>query len=210
LPDPARVAPPAGKGGVLSEIAEGLQYVWRNSAIRTVILLMAVLNFCMFGPMRVGLAYLANVRFHTATTYGVWLSVLAAGMLVGTVAGGFKRKCRRGPLLLFVGIVVGAGVILVAGSDPWLAAVDLFFMGVMTGIVNVQITAWIQTRSEPSMLGRVSGVQLFSLYSLTPFSLAIAGVLAQWSINALFLAGGILMLVVTGTAALCRPVRQID
>jgi MFS family permease len=210
LPDPPRLPSPASKGGVLSEIAKGLQYVWRDSVIRTVILLLAALNFCMFGPMRVGLAYLANVRFHTATTYGVWLSLLAAGSLVGTVAGGFKRKYRRGPLLLFVGIVVGAGVILVAGSDPWLVAVDLFVMGAMTGIVNVQITAWIQTRSEPSMLGRVSGVQLFSLYSLTPFSLAIAGVLAQWSVNTLFLAGGILMLVVTGSAALCRPVRQID
>lgn len=210
LPDPAPLALPAGKRGMLSEIAEGLRYVWRDSAIRTVILLMAALNFCMFGPMRVGLAYLAKVRFHTATGYGLWLSVLAAGSLAGTVLGGLKWKYRRGPLLLFVGIAIGAGVILVAGSDPWLAAVELFVIGVMTGVINVQITAWIQTRSEPSMLGRVSGVQLFSLYSLTPFSLAIAGVLAQWSINALFLAGGILMLAVTGTAALCRPVREID
>jgi MFS family permease len=210
LPDPARLEAPASKRGVLSEIVEGLRYVWRHTAMRTVILLMAVLNFCMFGPMRVGLAYLANVRFHTATTYGVWLSVLAAGSLVGTVAGGFKWKYRRGPLLLSVGIVVGTGMILVTGSDPVLAAVDLFVMGVMTGIINVQITSWIQTRSDPSMLGRVSSVQLFSLYGLTPFSLAIAGALAQWSINALFLAGGILMLVVTGTAVLCRPVRQID
>lgn len=209
-PDAARLAQPASKRGMLSEIADGLKYFWRDTAIRTVILLMAVLNFCMFGPMRVGLAYLANVRFDTATVYGLWLSVLAAGSLVGTVAGGFKWKYRRGPLLLFVGTVVGAGVILIAGSDPWVATVDLFVMGMMTGILNVQITAWIQTRCEPSMLARVSSVQLFSLYGLTPFSLAIAGVLAQWSINALFLAGGILMLAVTGTAALYRPVRQID
>ena len=210
LPDPSHPAPPASKRGVVSEIAEGLKYVWRDSAIRTVILLMAALNFCMFGPIRVGLAYLANLRFQTATTYGLWLSVFAAGSLVGTVAGGFNRKYRRGQLLLFVGMAVGAGVMLVAYSDPWVAALDLFFIGAMTGVVNVQITAWIQTRSEPSMLGRVGGVQLFSLYGLTPFSLAIAGVLAQWSINALFLAGGILMLAVTGAAALCRPVREID
>jgi hypothetical protein len=107
-------------------------------------------------------------------------------------------------------MAIGIGVILVACFDLWLAALDLFCIGAMSGVVNVQITAWIQNRSEPSMLGRVSGVQLFSLFGLTPFSLAIAGVLAQWSVNALFFAGGILMLGVTGAAALCRPVREID
>jgi MFS family permease len=210
LPDPVGQALPASKRGVLSEIAEGLKYVWRDSAIRTVILFMAALNFCMFGPMRVGLAYLANLRFQTSTAYGLWLSVLAAGSLVGTVVGGFKLKYRCGRLLLSVGMAIGIGVILVASSDLWIAALDLFCIGVMSGVVNVQITAWIQNRSEPSMLGRVSGVQLFSLFGFTPFSLAIAGVLAQWSINALFFAGGILMLGVTGAAAFCRPVREID
>lgn len=210
LPDPPGLTLPERKRGMLIEIAEGLKYVWRDSAIRAVILVMAALNFCMFGPMRVGLAYLAKLRFQTPTAYGVWLSALAAGSLVGTAAGGFKRTYRRGRVLLFVGVAVAAGLILIVCSGPLLAALDLFCMGVMSGIINVQITAWIQNRSERSMLGRVSGVQLFSLYGLTPFSLVLAGVLAQWSIDALFFAGGILMLGVTGTAALCRPLREID
>jgi MFS family permease len=211
LPDPPALRVQGNKRRMVTAIGEGLNYVWRDSALRATILLMAALNFCMFGPMRVGLAYLATFRFHAPTVFGAWLSALAVGSLVGTLLGGLKRRYRRGRVLLLVGAGFGTGVILVVCStNPWLAAFDLFCMGVLSGVVNVQITAWIQNRPERSMLGRVNGVHLFSAHGLTPFSLAIAGVLAQWSINALFFAGGILMLGFTATAALCRPVRDID
>jgi MFS family permease len=210
LPDPPKAATPINRPSMLASIGEGLKYVWRDSALRTLIVVMAVLNFCMLGPMEVGLAYMAKVRFQAPMPYGIWLSALAFGSLAGAVAAGFTPKYHRGNTLLTVGSGFGIGsILLVFASGLWRPALVLFCMGIMGGFVNVQITAWIQERVERSMLGRVSGVQLFSAFGLTPISLALAGVLAQWNVRILFMAGGILMLAVTGTAALRRTVREI-
>jgi MFS family permease len=210
LPDPPRVATQIKRPSMLASISEGMKYVCRDSALRTLIVLLAVLNFCMLGPMQVGLAYMAKVRFQAPTAYGIWLSVLALGSLAGAVSAGFKRKYHRGNTLLRAasGFAIGS-ILLVFASGLWRPALILFCMGIMAGFVNVQITAWIQERVERSMLGRVSGVQLFSAFGLTPVSLALAGVLAQWNVRLLFVAGGTLMLAVTGTAALRRTVREI-
>lgn len=210
LPDPPRAAAPGSRSSMWHAVVEGIQYVWRDSALRTLIALMAVLNFCMLGPMEVGLAYLAKVRFHAPIPYGVWLSALAFGSLAGAMAAGRKWSYHRGHLLLIVGSGFGFGAfLLVVVSGLWPPALVLFCMGMMGGFVNVQITAWIQNRVERSMLGRVSGVQLFAAFGLMPVSLALSGVLAQWNVRALFVTGGILILAVTGTAALRGTAREV-
>jgi len=211
LPDPPKATAQIKKPSMLLAISEGIKYVWRDSALRTLILLMAVLNFGMFGPMLVGLAYLAKLRFQTPTAYGVWLSFLAVGSLAGTLVAGFRWGFHRGRILLFVGTGYGVGSIFLAFvAGLWVPALVLLCMGIMSGLVNVQITAWIQQRSERSMLGRVSGVQMFSAFGLTPLSLVLAGVLAQWNVKMLFVAGGLLMLVVTGVAALWGTIREVE
>jgi hypothetical protein len=50
---------------------------------------------------------------------------------------------------------------------------------------------------------------MFSTVGLTPVSLAVAGVVVQWNLTALFVSGGVLVLIVTSLAALPRPVRDI-
>jgi hypothetical protein len=86
----------------------------------------------------------------------------------------------------------------------------LFAIGALKGMLNVQITAWIQQRVDGSMRGRVASVQMFSAFGLTPLSLAAAGIVAQWSINKLFTIAGLLTVLVTGIAALQRSLREIN
>jgi MFS family permease len=61
VPDPPR-APSSGAGRptVWSSIGEGLKYVGSDVALRSLVLLAAVLNFCLAGPLSVGLAYMAS------------------------------------------------------------------------------------------------------------------------------------------------------
>ena len=211
LPDPPKISSSVAKPNFWHSIVEGLKYVGADVALRSLVLLMAVLNFCMFGPMMVGLVYLAKQRFASPTPYGIWLTAVAAGSLIGTVVAGLRHYRRRGLVLLFVAGGFGICTALIPWlGELWLPAVDLFVMGIMSGFVNVQITAWLQQRVERAMLGRVSGVQMFSAFGLAPVSLALAGVVAQWNLVALFVSAGVLMLIVASVAAAPRAVREIE
>lgn len=210
LPDASRTPSPAVKNSTLHSIAEGFRYVIGDFSLRMLVLLEAILNFCMFGPTTVGLAYLAKQRFASPTSYGVWLSALAAGNVAGALFAGLYRTRRNGIIWIALTMACGGCMVLVPWSGHlWLPAVDLFVIGALKGVLNVQITAWIQRRVDHSVLGRVASVQMFSGYGLTPFSLAVAGVVVQWSVRALFSAAGILTILVTFFAAFQRSIREI-
>jgi MFS family permease len=210
LPDAPRAPSPAKQSTLLS-IAEGFRYVKSDLSLRTLVLLEAILNFCMFGPTMVGLAYLARQRFASPASYGIWLSALAAGNVAGALLAGMYRQRRNGIVWILLTVACGACMVFIPWSGHlWAPAIDLFVVGALKGILNVQITAWIQKRVHRSLLGRVASVQMFSGFGLTPFSLAIAGIVVQWSIYVLFSAAGILTILVTGIAALQRSIREIE
>ena len=89
-------------------------------------------------------------------------------------------------------------------------AAALLLMGLAAGVANVHIVAWIQERIALEFRGRVMSVLMLALIGLMPVSLAAAGVLVAWSLPRMFLLGGALLVVVSGLAALEKPVRQIE
>jgi MFS family permease len=101
LPDPPKPAT-AGtkKSSVVRSIAEGVRHVYRDVPLRSLMVLAGVMNFCLAGPMSVGLAYLTKQRFGSATAYGIVLSFLASGGLAGSLAAGLWRARRRGLVML--------------------------------------------------------------------------------------------------------------
>lgn len=210
LPDPPAVLS-AAKQSTLTAIAEGLRYVAREPALLALVLLEAVLNLCMFGPIIVGLAYLAKQWFSSPATYGIWLSALAAGSLLGTVLSGMYRPRRKG--LGWISLTAGCGIFLALipyFSQSWVSAIDLFAMGTMKGILTVQTTAWSQQHVDRAMLGRISSVRMVSGFGLTPVSLLLTGIIMQWSIHLLFASAGALTIAVAIIATLYRRVREID
>lgn len=86
----------------------------------------------------------------------------------------------------------------------------MLLMGLTSGYSNVHMTAWYQERVEPSLMGRVMSLRMFSIFGLMPVSLAIAGFLAEISLHILFVSAGLLMFAVTLLAATQRAVREID
>src|SRR5262249_45042344 len=134
VPDPPRPQAAAARPSVWKSIREGLEYVGRDVALRSLMLLAAVLNFCMAGPIRVGLAYMAKHRFSSPAAYGVWISSVAAGTLVGMLLAGVLKAKRRGWALLgtstLLGVATGCMGLL---PGLWPVAVLLAAMGCLAG-----------------------------------------------------------------------------
>jgi len=212
VPDPPP-APSAAKGkpGVWSSIGEGLSYVMRDVPLRSLMLLAAAMNFCLSGPLTVGLAYIAKSRFSTPTAFGGWISSVAAGTLIGMLLAGIYKSRRRGVLLLGTGAVLGVATACMGLLEGfWPVAALLFVMGCFSGFINVQIQAWLQQRVERPLLGRVSSVVMLSSFGLMPLSMAVAGVAVEWSAAWMFAVGGVVVTLVAAFGTFQREVRAIE
>lgn len=208
LPDPP--PPRAAKKGVWHSIMEGIGYVFRDVPLRSLMLLATGMNFCLAGPVAVGLTYVTKTRFESAAALGILLSAVAAGSLGGALLAGLWQIRKRGLLILSVSILLAAclGSIGMLGN-LWMIAAVLLVMGASAGLVNVNISAWIMQRIEVTVRGRVSSVLMLASVGLTPVSLAIAGLLSAWSVEAMFLLAAGFMLLVTAVATVQKSVREI-
>lgn len=211
LPDPPTSSTGAPKESVRMAIAEGLQYVKSDVSLRSLVLLVAALNFAIAGPMTVGLAVIAKHEFGTASSFGLLISSFAAGSLLGMLSAGFVRFRRRGYILLLASTVLGFCVAALGFLDriPIVAA-DLLLMSGIAAFLSIQIIAWLQQRVESSLMGRVMSVLMFASVGLTPLSLVISGVALKVSFSGTFVSAGAMMLLVTVAAGSQRALRAID
>jgi Transmembrane secretion effector len=190
----------APKTRLLASIGEGLSYTLRDPMIRSLIIMVSVVEFSFAGPFTVGLAALAKDKFAGGSaTFGALLSTLGGGLLLGTMlAGVLKTSLRLGTILIPASLAFGV-LLLVLGLAPnvYLACLLTATMGAIGGYLQVLIAVWLQTKPDPQMRGRVFSVVLLCGFGLTPLSYVIAGALTQISVNFMFIATAIFLLVVT-------------
>ncbi|MDQ5850887.1 MAG: MFS transporter, partial [Chloroflexota bacterium] len=93
--------PVLGKAGaqwrrVLQEVGQGLRHVGRNHVLRMLVVVVAVVQLLVTGPLAVGLPTLARTRFAgDPLAFGLLLSTFGGGALVGTLLGGLPRHSAR-------------------------------------------------------------------------------------------------------------------
>jgi len=210
LPDPAKAAS-AAKPPVWRSILDGIAYVRRDVPLRSLMLVAAMLNFCISGPIGVGLPYLAKTKFGSAAAYGLVISAMAAGGLIGSLLAGIVKVKRRGLLLMAACVVISAGIASIGLlGHLWLIAAVLLLLGCSAGIANVHIAAWIQQRIDATVRGRVFSVLMLANFGLIPISLAVAGLLIAWSLKLMFLIAGVSMLLITAFGLSQKQVRAIE
>ncbi len=209
LPDPPKTQ--AAKKAVWHSILEGIDYVRKDVPLRSLMLLAMGMNFCLGGPIAVGLAFVTKIRFGSPAALGIVLSAFAAGSLFGTLLAGVWKIRRRGVLILSVSVVLAVclgSIGLLARL--WMIAAVLVVMGLAAGLTNVNLSAWIMQRIDATVRGRVSSVLMLAAVGLTPVSLAVAGLLIAWNLKLMFLLAAAVMLLVTVAAAIQKPVREIE
>jgi MFS family permease len=201
-----------GQSGARIEFSEGIRYVWRDGVIRSLLLILLCTNLAMMGPLYVGGAVLAESRLGGAGAFGTLVGAAGVGALIGVVgAGSVSRFRRRGLIELgltgLLGIIVGA----IAFVPNLVTAVALATsIGAISSFLGVITISWLQERAEPRLIGRVMSFAMFSAVALDPISFALAGVLVELDLTAMFLAAGALLLLTAVLGALSRTMREVD
>jgi MFS family permease len=201
-----------GPSGARIEFSEGIRYVWRDGVIRSLLLILLCTNLAMMGPLYVGGAVLAESRLGGAGAFGTLVGAAGVGALIGVVgAGSVSRFRRRGLIELgltgLLGITVGA----IAFVPNLVVAIALATaIGATSSFLGVITISWLQERTEPRLIGRVMSFAMFSAVALDPISFALAGVLVELDLTAVFLAAGTLLLLTAVLGALSPTMREVD
>jgi hypothetical protein len=196
----------------LGSFVEGIDYVWRDGVIRSLLMILLGTNLAMMGPLYVGGAVLAESRLGGAGAFGVLVASAGVGALIGImVAGSVSRFRRRGLIELgltgLLGVIVGA----IAFVPNLLTAVVLATaIGATASFLGVITISWLQERAQPGMIGRVMSLAMFSAVALDPISFALAGLLVQLDLTAMFLAAGTLLLLTAVAGAASSTMREVD
>jgi MFS family permease len=189
-----------------AEIQAGLGYAWHQPAIRISLLLIAMINLAVLGPMMIGVAELVTLRFDgSATTFGYLQAAYGVGALVGVgIASRLSAiKDLQTPLMWLV-FALGAELVLLGFSQQaWIAGVIIGIMGLGSGIIGVLGLTWLQQQTDLPMQGRMMSLVMFASVALDPLSQAISGLLLEVNITSLFVAAGSIMLL-TGIASIPR------
>jgi len=211
LTDPPKPVAAPRREGMLRSILDGVSYVKRDVALSSLLLVAAALNFCISGPVSIGIAWMSKQTFGSPVAFSVCVSAIAAGGLVGALLAGVLKPRMRGRLLIAVSALIAlCTAILGMLTSLWILAAVLLIMSAAAGYLNVHIIAWLQQRVDREYRGRTMSVVMFAAVGLAPLSLALAGIAVKFSISGMFLGAAALMLAVTTIAALQRPVREID
>ncbi|NLT37886.1 MAG: MFS transporter [Methanomassiliicoccus sp.] len=203
------------KTPILRDLVEAFRYVqaWKGALL--VVAVFSVVNF-LITPAFTFFNLLTLYHFGQGPYQAAFMDVmLGAGMITGGLIlgmwGGSKRK-----IVTCIGALAssGGGVLLIGVLPPdgfLIAATTALFIGTGLSIVNGIVMAILQKGIRADMQGRVFAL-LSSLSSgMAPLGLALSGPFAAvFGIQAWFIAGGLIMVVVSASLFFVPVVLNIE
>ena len=196
-----RAAAEAGRNvaAVLAEMRQGLSFLLHHPAVRFVGVAMVAALVAIGAFDALAAIYVRDVLAAESKVFGLIVSLIGAGSIVGSlVIGRYGQRWSR-VLLVVLGIgTIGAGVALLALTNITVVALlTSFFLGIGAGIVFVPAQTLIQEETPQALLGRVSSTSWAVLTVAQLVGVGAAGKLAEWvGILSLYsVAGGALVLI---------------
>ena len=171
---------PAPRRHPLQDIKEGAAFVLHHPLLRPVFITQFIFNTAWFVMLAVFVPYAVRRFGLSATGIGTVLAMYGVGMMVGAlVATRIMRKLAfgtvigLGPVTGFIAAVVMALTTVV--PSPWLAGLSFFLLGVGPILWVISTTTLRQSVTPPSLLGRVSAINIMS-YGARPLGSALGAI----------------------------------
>lgn len=171
---------PAPRRHPLQDIKEGAVFVLHHPLLRPVFITQFIFNTAWFVMLAVFVPHAVRRFGLSAAGIGTVLAMYGVGMMVGALVAtrvmrqlAFGTVIGLGPVTGFVAAVVMALTAVV--PSPWLAGVSLFLLGVGPILWVISTTTLRQSVTPPSLLGRVSAINIMS-YGARPLGSALGAI----------------------------------
>ncbi|MFI6391981.1 MFS transporter [Nonomuraea sp. NPDC050547] len=164
-----------------ADIAAGLRYLWRQKVLRRLAVLTGLFNFASNAATAVLVLYATGPMRLPEAGYGLLLGTIAAGSLVGSLAGAWlERRLGRTRTLV---LALPAGAVLIgvpaATTSPYLVGAGFFVGGIGIVVANVVMVSLRQRITPDAMLGRVNSCYRLIAWGTMPLGALVGGLLAQ-------------------------------
>ena len=179
LYEPPRSAAP--RRHPLHEIREGAAFVMRHPLLRPIFVTQFIFNTGSFLLLAVFVPYAVRHLALSATGVGITLAMYGVGMVVGALLATrvmrhltFGTVIGLGPVTGFVASAVMALTTLIPSAP--LAGLGFFLLGVGPILWVISTTTLRQSVTPPSLLGRVSAINILS-YGARPLGSALGAMI---------------------------------
>jgi len=214
IPRPAATAH-AAKPSFVSEMREGLRYVWGWPGLMAVLVMAMVINFFLVAaatlmPILVT-EHFGGEMMHLATLE----SIFGGGAIIGGVTLGLWGGFRPRILTTLMGLIgIGAGFLLM-GLTPHnrfgMGLASAFLAASMIPMANGPITAVVQASVAPGMQGRVFALIQSAVTAIAPVGLVVAGPVADvMGVRAWYVMGGAVCAAMGVVGFFVPAVRRIE
>ncbi|WP_104479040.1 MFS transporter [Actinokineospora auranticolor] len=170
------------KQSVSAQIRDGLRYLWRERLLRLMALVLTVLCLCWGAWLAIMPLMATSVMRLSPGEYGVVLSALGIGGLVGAVTVTSVNRLIGRRWALFADLVGTLAMVAAPAltTNAWLIAVGAFLggMGGTLWAVNARTIAQYLVPAE--LMGRYSAVARLFSWGAMPIGAGLVGVLAEW------------------------------
>ncbi|WP_196804189.1 MFS transporter [Marmoricola sp. URHB0036] len=174
---------------IRSDIVEGIRWVWRHAAIRTLVLTIVTFNVTFGAAWSVLVLYSLERLGMGEVGFGLLTSALACGGLVGTLSFGWLERHISLGNIMRGGLVIETltHLVLAVNTLPSVALVVFFVFGAHAFVWGT-ISTTVRQRAVPTaMQGRVTSVNLIGVTGGMVIGSALGGVIAShWGITAPF------------------------
>jgi MFS family permease len=197
---------------LLRDVREGLGYVWRHPVLRSISIMMALINFFAATTLA-QLAFFAKTALHASDSQVGWMFAAGAAgvVVVGSVAGRLRRRLSFPVVAL--GALIVSGLALVGLGLTHTYAVALVLWAVSSGfamLLNINTSALRQAIVPNRLLGRVMSVASVLAWSAIPAgALTGAAVMQATDVSVVYAAIGAIDALIAAAFWL-SPIRHGD
>lgn len=208
---PVRAAGPVIRG-LLADVREGLGYVWHSPVLRSISIMMALINF-VSATAGAQLVLFATRTLHASNTeIGFLFASGGAGIvIVSLLAGPIRRRLSFAVTALGALVVDGLALSAMALIGSYPAALVLWGVSCGFGLMlNINTSALRQAIVPPQLFGRVISVAQVLAWSAIPLgSIAGAAAINASSVTVVYALIGVLTAAIALAFAL-SPVGKGD
>lgn len=167
--------------GILKEIMDGLKYIKSKPVLLETLVLVSIMGVFVFNYSVLIPVFTKNVLHMQEKTYGILLSALGAGSLIGALLVSFKSK--GGPKrILMIGSSISIGIMLIftgISNLYYFTALSLAITGIFNMFFSTTANSTLQLNSKDEYRGRVMSVYSLVFAGFTPVGSLFSGFVAE-------------------------------
>lgn len=161
------------------EMKQGFDYTWRNPKFRDVMIVIGIFHFFV-APLALLLPFLVR---DTLKISSIWIGFLMAGfgggtMIGFTIAGALALSGDKNRRFVSMNILASPFLFICVGlfRTPFALLIVMILIGVIIGIIVVNLETLMQKRSPADMRGRLFGFLNTVMNASFPLGYAVYGV----------------------------------